>query len=134
MVRGQFRPQGHHMHKLGRSPLGDARYLISNLYAFQFQRRFLKLSSFVPMFHFMTPCGANFDPGASYEQTWWRSTRRCFNSNIKALCLPVSEKKNLEVFLFCSYVPICDPWDSASFDQGHHMNKLGRGLVEDATN
>ena len=34
---GQFRPQGHHMNKLGRGPREDARYQISRFYAFQFQ-------------------------------------------------------------------------------------------------
>ena len=29
--------------------------------------------------------------------------------NIKALILPVSEKKNFEVGFLCSYVPTCDP-------------------------
>ena len=43
-------------------------------------------------------------PGASYEQSWYKSTRRCFIANIRALHFLVSEKKNFEVFLLCSYV------------------------------
>ena len=39
-------------------------------------------------------------PGASYVQTWLRSTSRCCIPNIKTLPLPVSEKKNLKMGLF----------------------------------
>ena len=53
--------------------------------------------------------------------------------NIKALGLPVSMKKNFEIFFLCSYVPTCDPWGGPVLPQGHHMNKLGRGPLEDAT-
>ena len=35
---------------------------------------------------------------------------------MKALGLPVSEKKNFEVCLLCSYVQNCDPLGWASFD------------------
>ena len=59
--------------------------------------------------------GPVLTPGASYEQTWWRSTRRCYIPIIKALGLPVS-KKNFEIFYLCSCVPTCDPRDVASFD------------------
>ena len=57
--------------ELGRGPHGDATYQISNLYAFQFQRRrILKIGFFVPMFQLMTPkVGPVLSPGASYEQT-----------------------------------------------------------------
>ena len=44
-------------------------------------------------------------------------TRRCFIPHMKALHLPLSEKKNFEDWLLCSYVPTCDPpWGGASFD------------------
>ena len=65
----------------------------------------------------VTPrAGPVLTPGAFYEQTWWRSTRRCHIQNIKSLHLPVSEKKNFEDWLLCSYVPTCDPRGGASFD------------------
>ena len=69
--RGQFWPQGHFMNKLGRGPQGDATYKISNLHAFQFQRkRILKIGCFVPIFWLVTPgAGLVLTPGASYEQT-----------------------------------------------------------------
>ena len=77
---------------------------MSKLYAFQFQRRLLKFSFFVPIFQFVTP-GAEpvLTPVALHEQT-----KRCYVSNIKALCLPV--------FLLCSYVQTCDPWGRANCD------------------
>ena len=37
---------------------------------------------------------------------------------MKALSLPVSEKKNFEIFFLSSYVPNCDLWGGASFDPG----------------
>ena len=126
---------------------------------------------------------------ASYDRTWQRCTRKCYIPNIKVPCLSVSERKNFEVGLPCSYVPSCDPWGRANFDpkgiiwtklvevhkemlytkyqscrpssfrevefwslpslflcsnlwhpgrgqfwsQGYHLNKLGRGSLEDAT-
>ena len=58
------------------------------------------------MFQTYDPTGAGpvLTPGASYEQSWQRSTRRCYIPNIKALHFLVSEKKNFEDFLLCSYV------------------------------
>ena len=54
--------------------------------------------------------------GASYEKTWQRSTRRCYIQNIKALSLPVSEKKNYETFVLCSCVQLVIPQGRANFD------------------
>ena len=65
----------------------------------------------------MTPrAGLGLTPGAFYEQTWYKSTRRCHIPNIKSLRHPVSEKKNFEDGLLCSYVPTCDPRGGAIFD------------------
>ena len=78
--------------------------------------------------------GAVLTPGASYEQSWQRSTRRYYIQNIKALHFLVSEKKNFKVFLLCSYVSNLWPSERDQFwPQGHHMNNLGRGLLGDAT-
>ena len=47
---------------------------------------------------------------------------------------PVSEKKNFEVFISCSYVQTCDPLGRGKFcAKGHYMNKLGRGALGNAT-
>ena len=43
---------------------------------------------------------------------------------IKVLSFPVSEKKNFEVGLLCTYVRTCDPRDGVGFDPGDHMNKI----------
>ena len=106
--RGQFWPQGHHMNKLGRGPTRDATYQISKLYIFKFQRkRIVMFAVFVSMFQLVTPrAGSVLTPGASHEQIWSRSTRRCCIQNIKALGLPLSEKKKFwnlsSLFLWCN--------------------------------
>ena len=48
--RGHFWPQGYYLNNIGRGPLGDATYQISQLYALWFQRRFLKFSSWKSIF------------------------------------------------------------------------------------
>ena len=49
-----------------------------------------------------------------------------------SLSLPVSEKKNFEVGLLCSYAPTCDPQDGVSFDPKGIMNKIDKGPQRDA--
>ena len=116
----QFLPKGHHMNKLGRGPLGDVTYQISKLQAFHFQRRrILKFSFFVPTVQLVTPrAGPVLTLGASCEQTWYSSTRRCYIQNIKTQGLPVSKKKNFKVCHLCSYVPTCDPRMGPVLTQG----------------
>ena len=41
---------------------------------------------------------------------------KCYMPNIKALDLPVSEKKNFEGGLLCSYFQTCEPRGRANFD------------------
>ena len=60
--------------------------------------------------------GPVLTPGASNEQTWYEPTGRCYIQNIKALGLPLSEKKNSEICLFCSYARICEPHGRTSPD------------------
>ena len=88
-----------------------------------------------PTFQLVTPgAGPVLTPEASNEQTWLRSTRRCYTKNIKALGLPLSEKKNSEICLLCSYAPTCEPQGRTSPDpRGIVVNKLGRGPQGDAT-
>ena len=64
--QGHFLPLGLHLKKLGRSPLGDATYQISKLYAFQFQRR--RIHNFVrtcdpPGLGLFRPQGLYLKPG-----------------------------------------------------------------------
>ena len=140
LVTPKSRPvltQGHHINNLGTSPLGDASYQISNLCTFLFQRRrILKFSFFVPMFRTCDSPGAGpvLTPGVSYEQSWYRSTRRYYIQNIKALHFLVSEKRDFKVFLLCSYVlNLWPPGQGQFWPQGHHMNNLDRGPLGDAT-
>ena len=68
------------------------------------------------MFQLVIPgAGPVLTPGASNEQTWWRSTRRCYIQNIKALGLPLSEK-NSKIRLLCSYARTCEPHRRTSPD------------------
>ena len=52
---------------------------------------------------------------------------------MKALCLPVSENKNFEIDLLCTYILTCDPWGGPVLTQGHHMKKCDKGPLLDAT-
>ena len=57
------------------------------------------------MFQLVTPgAGLVLTPGASYEQTWYRFTRRYYIPNIKALGLTVWDKKIFKNFLLYLYV------------------------------
>ena len=115
--QGQFWPHKHHMNKLGWSPQGYAKNQISKLYTFQFQkRRILKIEFFVPMFQLVTPgVGLILTLGASYEQTWYRSTSRCYIPNIKALALMVWDKKIFKNFLLYLYVKSKNPQHRTNF-------------------
>ena len=80
--------------------------------------------------------GPVFTTEALYVQNWLRSMKRCSIPNIKALCLPASEKINFEDGLLCSYVttnvappPGAEP---VLIRGGHHMNKRGRVPQGDA--
>ena len=53
---------------------------------------------------------------------------------IKALLFLVSEKKNFQVFLLCSYVSnLWPPGRGPFWPHGHHMNNFGRGPLGGAT-
>ena len=70
------------------------------------------------------PSGAGpvLTPGASNEQTWKRSTTRCYLQNIKALGLPLS-KKNSKICLLFPMFQLVNPRAGQVLTQGHHMNK-----------
>ena len=133
---GLFWPQGHFMNKLGRDPLEmlHTKYQSSTPSSFR-DEKFWKQASLFICFKLVIPwTGPVLTPGASYEQIWYRSTRRCYIPNIKALHLLVSEKKIFKLFLLWSYVSNLRPPGRCQFwPQGHHMNNLGRDLLGDAT-
>ena len=80
------------------------------------QGRILKMGFFVPMFQLVTPrLGPILTLGASYEQTWKRSTRRCYIPNIKALALTVWDKKIFKNFLLYLYVKSGNPQRKTNF-------------------
>ena len=106
-----FEPKGHHLNKLGKGPQRHANCQISKLFVCLFlRRRILKFSFFEPMFQSVAQeAGSVLTKGASYEQTWYRSTRRCFTPNIKALQFPFSKKKNCKVSFFVSMFKLVTP-------------------------
>ena len=100
-----FYLMGYQMNKLGRSPLGDATYKISKLYAFHFQRRRIpKFVFFVPMLELVNPtAGPVLTQGVRMNKLG-RGPQgdAIYICNIKSLRHPVSEKKNFEDGLLCS--------------------------------
>ena len=52
---------------------------------------------------------------------------------IKALGLVVSDKKIFSHFRIKAYVKHVTPWGGHFWPQGYNLNKLGRGLLGDAT-
>ena len=93
--RGHFWQQCHSLNKLGRGLLGDAIHI-----KYQGSRSCgFREEDFI-IFPFITLCrtcdpqgGTIFGPGAKFEQTWKRSTRRWYILNIKVLGLVCSDKK-----------------------------------------
>ena len=56
------------------------------------------------------------------------------NHFIKALSLMVSDKKIFPCFPYISLCKICDTLERGHYwPQGYNLNKLGRGLLGDAT-
>ena len=133
-------------HNLCRGPLGHITNKYQTYAASSFRKEeFWSFPSLFLCFKLVTlRARPVLTQGASYEQSWYKSTRRCFISNIKALHFLVSEKKNFKVFLLCSYVSNLwslhtpphtphTPVRGQFWLQGHHMNNLGRGPLGDAT-
>ena len=109
----QFWSHWHFINKLGRCYIQNIKALVHPVWEKENYKIFV-LCSYVQL---VTPrAGPVPSLGAFYEQTWSMSPRRCHIQNIKSLCLPVSEKKNFEHWLLCSYVLTCDPRGRASFD------------------
>ena len=51
---------------------------------------------------------------------------------MKGLPLPVSENKNFEVDLLCSYLLTCDPWGGTFLTPGASYKKGDKGPLLDA--
>ena len=134
--QGQFWPQGHHKNKLGRGQLADATYQISKHYFFLFQRRkILKFSFFVPMFQTCdTPGRASFDPRSIIWTILVEVHYKMLHTKYQSSAPSSFREDKFQSFLFCSYVSnLWPPGRSHFWPQDHHMNKLGRGQLADAT-
>ena len=87
------------------------------------------------MFQFVTRGeGGVLTTETSYEQTLKRSTSRCYTPNIKALSLPLSEKKKLKFSFFVPMFKLVTPPGQGQFGpHAQHVNKLGKGSLGDVT-
>ena len=82
----------------------------------------------------MTPgAGLVLTPGAFYERTWKRSTRRMPHNKYQ-ISTPSSfrEKKKLKMGFFVPMFQLVTPRVGPVMTPGHHMNRLGRGPQGDA--
>ena len=78
----------------------------------------------------MTPrAGLVLTPGAFYEQTWERSTRRCHIANIKSLRHPVSEKKKLKMGFFVPMFQLADPKGGAILTPGANLVEVLKEML-----
>ena len=71
--------------------------------------------------------------GPSFEQTWLRTTRKCYVPNFKHLSQVVL-KKIFEYFSMYFYgLNLGSPGKEPSWILGPHLNKIGKGLLGNAT-
>ena len=92
------------------------------------------LCSYVPTCDHPLGVGPILTPGASSKQTWYRSTRRCYIPNMKALALTVWDKKIFKNFLLSLYAKSENPPLRTNFLlQGHNLKSFGRRPLDDAT-
>ena len=147
---GLFWPQGYYLNRLGRSPLGDATYQISRLWALWFQtRRFFHVLTFIGLWKNMWPLAGS--AVAQWKSSWletegrrvqaslrcgpWarhiypsfvlvhpRKTRPCLTERL-SMGPKESNQTNKHV------TPGAGPF----WPQWHKLNKLGRGPLGDAT-
>ena len=133
---GQFWPKRNHMNTIDKGPQRDAKYKISRLLSFQFQRRrILKMVFFVPMFQLVTPRGgASFDPTSIIWINLVEVHKEMLKTKYQSSTPYSFRGKEFwrwdSLFLCSNLWP--PRWDQ-SWPQEYHLNKLGRGPLEDAT-
>ena len=72
--------------------------------------------------------------GPSFEQTWSRTTRQSYIANFKHLSRVVLKKKIFEYFSMYFYGSnLGYPGKEPSWILGPHLNKIGKGLLGNAT-
>ena len=133
LARGHLGSWDLHLNKLGRGPLGNATYQISNIWAMWFlQRRFLNIFLCFSMVRTKDPLrGAILDPGTLVWTNLVKDHQAMLYTKFQAPEPSSSgEEDFLNIFLFWSQ----DPPPQGHFGpQGHHLNKLGRGPLGNAT-
>ena len=150
-VGASFDPKGYHLNKIDKGLQGDATKNLSSI-PFSFRvEEFWSLSSLSLCSNLWLLEWGQFWPQRNHINNVYEGPQRDAKYQISKLwILPVSEKKNFEVGFLCSYVPTCDPLGGAnehhvnnhilwspgwarSWPQEYHLNKLGRGPLEDPT-
>ena len=125
--------------EIDKGPQRDAKYEISKLSFFQFQRRrILKLIFLVPMIQLVTnlwlPGRGQFWPHKHHINYLGRGPQGDANTKYQALCISVQRRRILKMRFFLPMFKLVTPqgWDQ-SWPQEHHVNKLSRGPLQDAT-
>ena len=130
LTRGHLGPWDLHLNKLGRGPLGNATYQISNIWAKWFwRRRFLNIFLW---FEPRTPChGAILDPGTLVWTNLVKDHQAMLHTKFQAPVPCSSGEEDFEVYFI--FEPKTCPPQGHFGPQGHHSNKLGRGPLGNAT-
>ena len=137
--RGQFWLHRNHMNKIDKCPERDAKYQISKLQSFQFQRRrILKLVFLVPKIQLVTnlwpPGWGQFWANKYHINKLGRGPQGDAKHQISKLY--AFQFKEEEFWRWDSLFLCSNLWPTEwcqSWPQEHHLNKLGRGPLEDAT-
>ena len=133
LTRGHLGSWDLHLNKLGRDPLGNATYQISTSGpSGSEEENFLIYFYAFLWFEPRTPWrGAILDPGTLVLANLVKDHQAMLHTKFQAPEPSSSGEEDFEVyFIFEPKTP--PPQDHFEF-QGHHLNKLGRGLLGSAT-
>ena len=133
LTRGHLGPWDLHLNKLGRGPLGNATYQISNIWAKWFWRR-----RFFNIFLCISMVGT-YDPLARGHLGPWdlglnklgKGPPGNATYQISSTWAKQFWSKDFEVYFI--FEPKTPPPQGHFRPQGHHSNKLGKGPLRNAT-
>ena len=134
--QGNFWPRGHNLNNLSRSPLDEATYHISNIWAFWFQsRRILKVFPMLVYVKHVGPWARPFLWPKDYNlNNLGRGLLGEAEYQIsKTLAFWLQSRRFLKVFPMLVYVKHVGSGRGQLWPQGYNLNKLARGLLDEAT-
>ena len=132
LARGHLGPWDLHLNKLGKGALANATYQISNIWAKWFWRRFLIYISM----HF---CGSNLGPRARGHLGPWDLGLNKLGKEPPGNATYQISSTWAKQFWRRRFLSVCHFWTQDPqpqghlWPQGHHLNKLGRSLLGNAT-